>query len=48
MTKRLVIPAVRDNRVDHANPIITSESDRIDSRATSHQTCTRLEALERR
>ena len=34
-TKRLVMPAVRENSVDQAKPMMTSDSDRTDSSATS-------------
>ena len=35
------MPAVRDKSVDQAKPMITSDSDRTDSRPTSHTVCTR-------
>ena len=34
------MPAVRDNSVDHAKPMITSDSDSTDSIATSQPTWT--------
>ena len=34
----LVTPAVRDNSVDQAKPMMTSDSDSTDSSATSHST----------
>ena len=40
-TSRLVMPAVRDNSVDQAKPMMTSDSDRTDSRPTSQTACTR-------
>ncbi|MNL76106.1 hypothetical protein D3C87_2020160 [compost metagenome] len=38
MTRMLVMPAVRENSVDQAKPMMTSDSDRIDRSATSHNT----------
>ncbi|MNV95664.1 hypothetical protein D3C71_1905760 [compost metagenome] len=39
-TRMLVMPAVRENSVDQAKPMMTSDSDRIDRSATSQSTCT--------
>ncbi len=38
------MPAVRENSVDQAKPMITSDSDRTASSATNQTTCTRREA----
>ncbi|MNT88984.1 hypothetical protein D3C72_2296270 [compost metagenome] len=38
ITSRLVMPAVRENSVDQAKPMMTSERERIDKSATSHST----------
>ncbi len=40
-TRMLVMPAVRENRVDQAKPMMTSERESTESSATSHTTCTR-------
>jgi len=40
-TRRLVMPAVRENSVDQAKPMMTSDSDSTDSSPTSHRVWTR-------
>ena len=35
------MPAVRENSVDQAKPMMTSDSDSTDSRQTSQTVCTR-------
>ena len=44
-TKRLVMPAVRENSVDQAKPMMTSESDSTESRHTSQMVCTFRDCL---
>ena len=38
-TNRLVMPAVRENSVDQAKPMMTSDSDSTESRPTSQTVC---------
>src|SRR3546814_15111407 len=47
-TSRLLMPAVRDSRVDQAKPMMTSERESTESSATSQATCTRRAGEERK